>query len=122
MFRLLVLAAALSAAAPDERRVDVTLSNFRFEPATIVLRHGERYTLHLANTARGGHDFVARAFFAAAAVDPADRATVVDGRVALKGGGARDIHLTAPAPGDYPVHCSHLMHAQFGMTATIRVT
>lgn len=103
-------------------RVEIGLANFKFVPASITLHHGQRYVLHLANQASGGHDFVAREFFAAATIDPTDRSKVAKGEVELDGGDSADIRVTAPAaPGRYPVHCSHFMHAAFGMKGTIVV-
>lgn len=131
MARMVVAGAMLlcAAAAPaqdmgwsDAPRVEVDLANFKFVPATITLHHGQRYVLHLVNQASGGHDFVAREFFAAATIDPADRAKIAKGEVELDGGDSADIRVAAPtAPGSYPVHCSHFMHAAFGMKGTIVV-
>jgi len=77
--------------------------------------------LHFVNTAKGGHDFSAKAFFAAAEVAPEDRALVAKGSVELSGGQSADVHLTAPAAGSYEAHCSHFMHASLGMTGMILV-
>ena len=125
--RLAPLALALAiapAAAPAQgggQRIDVTLSNFKFEPATLQLHPGKTYVLHLVNNAKGGHDFEAKAFFAAANVAPADRARVAGGRVELHGGESVDIPLTAPGPGSFPVRCTLFMHAGFGMKGKIVV-
>jgi uncharacterized cupredoxin-like copper-binding protein len=111
----------LGAAAPAQQRIEIDLSNFKFAPATITLAHGQPYVLHLQNKAGGSHDFVAKSFFAAAAVAPGDRAKIANGSVELEGGESADIHLTAPVAGSYEVHCSHFMHATFGMTGKIVV-
>ena len=106
---------------PPAQRTMIDLSSFKIQPATIVLRHGQPYVLHIVNKARGGHDFVAREFFAAATLSSADRALVSDGRVELAGGQAFDIHLVAPAAGTYQARCSHFMHSALGMKGTISV-
>ncbi len=102
-------------------RVEIDLSNFKFTPDAITLRHGQPYVLHFVNQAKGGHDFEARAFFDAASVAPEDRAAVAKGKVALGDGQSVDVHLTAPAAGTYEAHCTHFMHSTFGMTGKIVV-
>lgn len=121
-FRVLVplAALALTAAAPVPQRIDVALSNFRFTPSTIALRHGQPYLLHL--TSSGGHSFSAKAFFAAAALSPADHARVKDGKIELGGGESVDLRFVAPAPGSYPIKCTHFLHAGFGMTGKFIVS
>jgi len=109
-----LLALLATAAAPAEQRVEVALSNFRFTPATIQLAHGQPYVLHLSS--RGGHSFAARAFFAAATIPAADRARIRDGKIELESGENVDIHFVAPAPGTWPIKCTHFLHAGFGMT------
>jgi len=121
---LAALPAATSASGQSpgsEPQIDIALSNFRFEPSTITLQHAHAYTLHFVNRASGGHDFIAKAFFAAAAVAPSDRGKIAKGGVALKGGDQADVHIVAPAAGRYDAHCSHFMHSTFGMTAMIVV-
>ncbi len=113
-------ALALTAAAPPPQRIDVALSNFKFTPNTIALRHGQSYLLHL--TSSGGHSFSAKAFFAAATLTPADRARVNDGKVELEDGDSVDLRFVAPAPGSYPIKCTHFLHAGFGMTGKFIVS
>jgi uncharacterized cupredoxin-like copper-binding protein len=122
-----VLAAALAATParpgpPEEAGVTIVMSNFRYSPEMIALVHGRAYALELSNTARGGHNFMAPDFFAAAQVDPADRAGIVKGGVELAGGERVTIHLVAPAPGRYRVRCTHLFHRAFGMSGEIVVS
>jgi|CZQE01.1.fsa_nt_gi uncharacterized cupredoxin-like copper-binding protein len=118
---LALLAFAGPAAAQSPERIEIDLSNFKFTPSTITLRHGQPYVLHFVNTAKGGHDFSAKAFFDAASMEARDRAVVAGGEIELRGGQTADVRLTAPAPGTYDVHCSHFMHSTFGMTGKIVV-
>ncbi|MBB4096569.1 plastocyanin/azurin family copper-binding protein [Sphingomonas kyeonggiensis] len=117
-----LLALALLAAAPaaPEQRIDVALSNFKFTPSTIALVHGQSYVLHL--TSSGGHSFAAKDFFAAATMPAADRAKLKDGKIELDGESAVDLHFTAPRAGSYPIKCTHLLHASFGMTGKFVVS
>ena len=117
-----LLALALLAAAPaaPEQRIDVALSNFKFTPSTIALVHGQSYVLHL--TSSGGHSFAAKDFFAAATMPAADRAKLKDGKIELDSDRAVDLHFTAPRAGSYPIKCTHLLHASFGMTGKFVVS
>lgn len=128
--RLLIKFAALLAALPmpvsaadAPATIEIGLSSFKYTPDIITLRHGQPYVLRFRNSGSGGHDFVAKAFFAAADVAAADRAKVgAKGSVEVDGGETVDLHLAAPAaPGRYEVHCSHFMHSAFGMKAAIVV-
>lgn len=113
-----------SAQAPDwsqARPVTIELSSFKFTPATETLEHGTAYRLHLVNTSSGGHDFVAKEFFAGSTIAPEDRAKVKGGSVDVDGGESVDIRLIPGKPGSYKLHCSHFMHSTFGMTGTITV-
>ena len=129
MFRIACAAALLLASsAPaqtsdwtDAATVTITLSNFDYEPETIELEHGRAYRLRFVNAASGGHNFVARDFFAAAEIAERDRATVAEGKVELDGGESVEVRLVAPAAGEYEVHCSHFLHSTFGMTGEIVV-
>jgi plastocyanin len=101
-------------------RVDVTLSSFAFAPMTIRLRAGQPVVLHLVNSGRGGHNFAAREFFAAASLRPEDRPFVRNGTVEVAGDSARDIALV-PRAGTYRLRCTHTFHTAFGMSGTIVV-
>lgn len=100
--------------------VEVRLSNFAFSPAEIRLQAGRAYTLRLVDTASGGHDFAAPAFFAAAHIAPEDASRIVKGRIALRGGETALVRLV-PAAGTYRLRCTHFGHAAFGMTGRIVV-
>lgn len=116
---LLVLAPP-AAAQPVEwsraPRVEVALSSFKYRPRTIRLAAGRPVVLRLVNAGSGGHDFTARAFFAAATL----RTPVPGGKVELKGGQSREVALV-PKAGRYKVKCTHTLHQTFGMTGEIIV-
>lgn len=119
------LLAPMSNAQPPEwagaQTVSVELSNFKFTPATLTLQHGVVYRLRFSNSSSGGHDFVAKEFFAAANIAPEDRAEVKNGGIDLDGKDVVEVRLVAGQPGTYKSHCSHFMHSSFGMTGTIVV-
>lgn len=113
--------AGLAVAQPGESRIEVRVYSYGFTPQTIALQHGQPYQLHFTNTSKGGHDFTAKAFFAAAQVTGADARKIDDGKVRLDGGESGDVNLVAPAPGTYEFHCSHFLHAAQGMKGQIVV-
>ncbi|MGH6617294.1 cupredoxin domain-containing protein [Sphingomonas sp.] len=117
----LVGIAPVSAADGPATRIDIALSNFKFTPATVTLEHGQPYMLHITDTASGSHDLVAKAFFDGATVASDDRRLISKGAISFEGGQTIDIHLVAPQPGTYEMHCSHFMHSAFGMTGKIIV-
>jgi len=118
---LAIFANGAAFAQPASQTLTVEMSNFKFTPATLALARGRPYVLHFVNSASGGHDFVAKDFFAAATIAPEDRAKVKNGEVELSGGESADIHLVANTAGTYKSHCSHFMHSSFGMTGTVVV-
>lgn len=111
-------------AAPDWAHaeiVTVRLSSFHFAPATIRLKAGRIYDLHLENQSSGGHDFAARQFFTAARIMDADLGKVVRGKVSIDGATSIDVRVVAPPAGTYKLRCTHFMHGAFGMTGEIVV-
>jgi len=106
---------------PSSQAITVELSSFKFTPAALTLTRGHSYVLHFVNNASGGHDFVAKEFFASATIAPEDRAKVAKGEVELGGGESADIHLVPNSPGTYKSHCSHFMHSSLGMTGKVVV-
>lgn len=121
---LLLAFASLSLATPVQapETIAVTLTNFRYTPQTITLQHGRPYVLRFTNGAKGGHDFVAKQFFAAAVIAPEDRAKLAKGGIEVPRGETIELRLTAPPAGRYDVHCSHFLHSTFGMKGEIIVT
>lgn len=101
--------------------LEIDLSSFAFSPKTVMLAAGVPYRLHFVDKASGGHDFTAAAFFRDAIIDPDDKAAVQGGAVRLAANQTADIRLIAPKAGTYEAHCSHFMHAVFGMRGQIVV-
>lgn len=101
--------------------ITVQLSSFKFTPSTLTLQHGTPYRIHFSNTSKGGHDFVAKEFFAASTIAPEDQGKIRGGEINLGGKDAIDVRIIVNQPGSYKVHCSHFMHSAFGMTGTIIV-
>jgi len=113
-----------AAQTPDwsqAKPLTIELSSFKFTPSTETLEHGTAYRIHFVNTSSGGHDFVAKEFFAGSTVAPEDRAKITNGGVDVDGHGSVDVRLIPNRAGSFKVHCSHFMHSSFGMTGTITV-
>ena len=99
--------------------IEVTLSSFAFSPSEIRLHAGRPYVLKLVDP-KGGHNFSAPEFFAAARIAPEDAAKIAKGRIALHGGDSATIHLV-PAAGSFDLTCTHFGHAALGMRGKIVV-
>ena len=107
-----------ASAAPAGQQIDVTLSNFSFAPNMLRLQRNTSYTLHLMNSASGGHSFSAPELFAAVQIAPEDSGKIANGRIEIPAGQAVDIHLTPMSAGTYQIVCTHFLHQTFGMHGT----
>ena len=115
-------ATASSAQTPDFSRaaaIEIVLTSFSFTPATLHLRAGVPVRLTIRDT-KGGHNFAAPKFFAAARLAPEDASKVRRGKIELEGGEAVAIRLV-PAKGTYKLSCTHFLHTSFGMKGLIVV-
>jgi plastocyanin len=95
----------------------VTVWSFGFAPNPIHLAAGRPVTLVFVNRSGSSHDFTASAFFAASSISAG---AAPGGEIELKGHETKTITLV-PRAGIYPAHCSHFMHAMFGMKDKIVV-
>ncbi len=106
-------------------RVDVALSDYDFDPASLVFREGQAYQLHLENRGDGGeHTFTAPEFFRSVGLrsDPAGQQTLAQGGVVkLAGGEAKDLYFVPLQTGSFELECSEPLHPMFGMTGDIVV-
>jgi plastocyanin len=121
--RWLCLALAVPQAAPAQDPVpvvDVRLSSFDFDPATIRLRSGRPVVLRLVNSGSGGHNFAAPQFFAAAAIPSGQDVGIEEGAIEVGSRQTVSIRLT-PTRGRYRLRCTHTLHSTFGMRGEIVV-
>jgi uncharacterized cupredoxin-like copper-binding protein len=114
-FALALALPSSTIAAPAGEQVDVVLSNFSFAPNMLRLQRNTAYTLHLMNSASGGHSFSAPELFAAAQIAPEDASKIANGRIEIPAGQAVDIHLMPMTAGSYAIVCTHFLHQTFGM-------
>jgi uncharacterized cupredoxin-like copper-binding protein len=125
-FHILIGVAALVgspviAQVPAPEHVTIKLSSFAITPSQLRLEHGHSYVLDIENDSTSSHDFTAPALFAASTIAPEDSARLDKGRIELKGKQSAEIRLTINRAGDYQFHCSHPLHAAFGMKGVIHV-
>lgn len=99
--------------------VEIVLKSFSFNPDTLHLRAGVPVKLTIRDV-KGGHNFAAPKFFAAARIAPEDARRVRGGKIELEGGEAVTIRLV-PAAGTYKLTCTHFLHTSFGMKGSIVV-
>jgi FtsP/CotA-like multicopper oxidase with cupredoxin domain len=94
------------AAAAEAATVDVTLSEFAFEPAALSAPAGVPVTFQIANTGALAHDFTI---------------TDVAGTEEIAGGASGTLEVDALEPGTYEVLCTVPGHADSGMATTLTV-
>jgi uncharacterized cupredoxin-like copper-binding protein len=107
--------ASAADAPPGHQDVQIVLSNFSFAPNMLRLQRNMPTTLHLMNSASGGHAFSSPELFAAATVAPEDRVKIVGGKIEVPAGQTVDITVTPTTAGTYPIVCTHFLHQTFGM-------
>jgi uncharacterized cupredoxin-like copper-binding protein len=118
-FVILASLAMPASAQQPARTVEVDLASFSFTPSAIQLTAGEPVVLKLVNAGRGGHNFSAPEFFAAARLAPG-QAAIAEGTVEVPSRGTVEVRLT-PARGRYNLRCTHTLHTAFGMRGEIVV-
>jgi len=126
---LLLASPALAQNAPvpdapdwaDVVTVPLAMSNYSFAPDALQFRANFPYRLRITNNAGGGHSFNAPEFFAAVKVAPEDQAKIVKGEIEVEAGQTVDVKFVPKVTGSYAFHCSHFLHASFGMTGTVVV-
>ena len=101
--------------------VPLVMANYSFSPDALQFHANMPYRLRLTNNAGGGHSFDAPEFFAAVSVAPEDRAKIVKGEIEIASGTSVEVKFVPKVSGTYPFHCSHFLHASFGMTGTVVV-
>ena len=112
---LLLIAMPVAAQAPAV--VSIELSSFAFAPETIRLRADTPVTLRLTNAGRGGHNFSAPEFFAAARPSGA---ALRNGAIEVPSRQTVTVTVT-PRRGTYRLRCTHTLHSTFGMRGEIVV-
>jgi uncharacterized cupredoxin-like copper-binding protein len=107
--------------------VTVTMTDYAFNPASVVFRQGVPYKLVIENKGSEKHYFTAENFFRAIATRKLQSNT--DGEVKapyfsaieVYPGRSLDLYFLAVKSGTYPLICTIEGHAGMGMTGEIRI-
>ena len=102
---------------PQPAAVTINVASYSFTPKPIQLRAGQPVTLTFVNQSGSSHDFTASQFFGSSTITAG---AAPKGEIELMGHETKSITLI-PRAGTYHAHCSHFMHAAFGMTDQIIV-
>lgn len=116
---LAALAAGPAVDWSSAQRIEVVMTNYRFDPNAFHFRRGVAYHLHLENHGTELHEYGAPAFFKSAELrDPSvlnrDRT-----EVEVPPGAQRDLYFVALKAGTFPLTCPD--HDWAGMVGTIVV-
>lgn len=106
--------------------VEVTLTEYEFAPATLTFKADRPYRLLLHNTGTSTHAFTSGGFFQAIAVQ---KLISADGEqhqpyienIEIPSGASEELDFVPVRAGSYPLECSELFHAAFGMTGEIAI-
>jgi uncharacterized cupredoxin-like copper-binding protein len=106
--------------------VNVTLTEWRYDPRELRFTHGKPYRLHLTNTGIEPHDFSSPEFFKAVAVAKlvGPKGTLDAPRLITIGvddGDAKDLYFVPVYTGTYYFQCEEPLHARFGMRGKVVV-
>jgi uncharacterized cupredoxin-like copper-binding protein len=105
----------------------VTMTDFTFDPASVVFRQGTPYKLVIRNEGTQKHYFTAESFFRAIAARKLQSNT--DGEVKapyfsaieVYPGRSLDLYFVAVKTGTYPLVCTIEGHEEMGMKGEIRI-
>ena len=118
----LILASCGGADEPTTE-IDVTMTDFMFQPSQFTVPAGEEITVNTRNNGVVIHNFVIMKLgtTAGSTFDEEDEPNVY-WRVEMPSGGSTTTSFTAPAePGEYEVVCSTQGHIASGMVAKLVV-
>jgi uncharacterized cupredoxin-like copper-binding protein len=119
----LVLASCGGNSAKASTKIDVTMTDFQFQPSTFTVPAGQEITLNAQNNGGVVHSFVIMKEGQSAGTEftDADQPNVY-WQMELPPGGSTSTTFTAPPdPGEYEVVCHVPGHIQAGMVAKLNV-
>ena len=119
----LMLAACGGTSSRPSTRIDVTMTDFQFQPTTFTVPAGKEISFKASNSGGVVHSFVImnQGQSAGTEYNDEDRPNVY-WEVEIQPGGSADTTFTAPTePGDYEVICHIPGHLQAGMVGKLTV-
>lgn len=119
----LVLAACGGNASKPSTTIDVTLTDFQFQPSSFTVPAGQEITLNATNSGAVVHSFVIMKKGQSAGTEFSDEDKPnVYWEVEVQPGGSTNTSFTAPTdPGDYELVCHIPGHMQAGMVGKLSV-
>lgn len=106
--------------------VAVTLSEYKFSPASVDFRVNVPYRLVLQNTGTRDHAFVSKGFFKAIAAHKLVSADAVVSEpylasIGVPAGAQKELSFVPVRKGTYDLQCTVFLHQTFGMEGTITI-
>jgi uncharacterized cupredoxin-like copper-binding protein len=104
--------------------IDVTMTDFKFEPNQFTVPAGEEITVNILNNGAVVHNFIIMRLGESAEghFDDADEANVYWAEVDIQPGGDLQTAFTAPSePGEYEIVCRTEGHINAGMAGKLIV-
>jgi plastocyanin len=120
---LVSLSFILSSCSGASRTIDLTISDYHFEPDTFTVPAGEEITVNIENAGFVSHQFVIFKFGkdAGGKIGPEDHENIY-WRFEVLPGHSDSGTFTAPSePGEYYVTCGIVGHLEAGMFGTLIV-
>ena len=121
---LLSLALTSCSRGGPSTTINVTLTDFQFQPNQFTIPAGQEITLNVVNTGAVVHNFIIMKLGTTAgdAFDDEDEANVYWEEIDIQPGGDLSTTFTAPAePGEYQVVCKTEGHIASGMVGKLIV-
>jgi plastocyanin len=118
----LLLASCSSGGASNT--IDVTMTDFKFEPNQFTVPAGEEITVNITNNGAVVHNFIVMQLgeSVGGSFDDADQANVYWAEVDIQPGGDLQTSFTSPSePGEYEIVCRTEGHINAGMVGKLIV-
>jgi len=119
----LVLASCGGSSSKASTKIDVTMTDFQFQPTTFTVPAGQEISLNVTNSGAVVHSFVVMKEGQTAGTEyNAEDQPNVYWDVEVQPGGSAETSFTAPdAPGEYEIICHIPGHVQAGMVGKLNV-
>jgi uncharacterized cupredoxin-like copper-binding protein len=119
----LVLVSCGGSSSRPTTKIDLTMTDFQFQPSTFTVPAGEEISVNTSNTGAVVHSFVImkQGQSAGTVFDEEDQPNVY-WEVEIQPGGSTETSFTAPEePGEYEIVCHIPGHVQAGMVGKLNV-
>ena len=119
----LMLASCAGSSSRPSNKIDLTMTDFQFQPSTFTVPAGQEISLNAINTGGVVHSFVImlKDKHVGTEYNEEDRPNVY-WETEIQPGGSAETSFTAPSePGDYEIICHIPGHVQAGMVGKLNV-